>query len=62
MSEHLSDDAAAVFAIINDPQYNALRLHLMADDVKDSRLNLDGAEEQASLGKVKNARVVRRSE
>lgn len=53
---------AEVFALINDPQYNALRLHLVAKQEAEVRFNLSEAEAGAPLGDRKHADVVRRSE
>jgi hypothetical protein len=52
---------ADVFAIIGDPQYNALRLHLMIKDQQDSHLKFEGGERKTSRAEDKNADLVRTS-
>jgi hypothetical protein len=60
MSKHSAFSPAEVFAVINDPRYNALRLHLMTEQETDARFNLN--ESGAPLGDGKHDDVVKRSE
>lgn len=62
MSEHLTTDAAAVFAVVNDPQYNALRLHLMGDEPQEVSFHMTGTGGEAAPGEGEHADVVRRTE
>ena len=59
MSEQPAVDAAAVFAIVNDPQYNALRLRLKIDGVEQIRGDVNAGTEKRTSGAKEHADVVR---
>lgn len=61
MSEHPAFDAAEVLALISDPQYNAVRLHLTAKQELEVRFNLNEADAGAPLRDGKHVDVVRSS-
>ncbi len=60
MTDRTPVDPATVFAIVNDPQYNAVRLHLNIELIQDLGPGLVDA--QRTFGNADNADVGRGSE
>jgi len=62
MKKQIPIDAAEVFAIVAQPRYNALRLHLTTDKAEEIRFNTGAAEGERPVGGDDNADMVRGSE